>query len=249
MQNEQLQFRLQSQPNLSVNNGDSFNLSNISIPNDNESMFCSRTQQIQEDYFEQTTHSAKMKRASTLNEADCLISGEQSLDVSNSETPIVVKLRSKSFKNQLTSKLSYDSASKKYSNSFQNSGNRQFRPVSEMFDFNLNERDFGLNSPNYMTRSVIMYDETQNTQSLNEAGERVGDKYGGLNSSSASHLDMHHNEDPMTKSVPCMVLKPSSKSKSIETSSSDAATNDNEKLNSLSSSSLSINEHSIIMLE
>lgn len=274
MQNEQLQFRLQSQPNLSINNNgnESFDLSNISISNDNSFFNKVHDAENAVDYFDQcqSLSSSNIKRASTMKEprVGYANNGQEIQTYDNSETPIV-KLRSKSFKNQLSQKYSYDSSiianDKKYSNSFHNSNNRQFRPVSETFNFELNEHDF--NEQNYeMTRSDIIYDDENDTHnttySLTDACES-NEKYSNSNSSSTSLLDSN-NDDQMTKSIPCMVLKSrggsGGDSSDKMTSSSESSNynkdyiiNENndceEKFNSLSSSSVSVNEHSVIMLE
>lgn len=263
MQNEQLQFRLQSQPNLSLtNNGnESFNLSNISISNDNSFFNKVYENENAEDYFDQCSSltTSNSKRGPMDRRKIDLKFDNQNHSYDNTETP-VVKLRSKSFKNQLTQKHSHDSSlsnDKKYSNSFHNSNNRQFRPVSETFNFDLNDHDF--NEHNYeMTRSDILYDDndTQDTTcSLTDACES-NEKYSNSNSSSTSLLDSQSNEDQMTKSVPCMVLKTVSSEKMTSSESSNYNSENNfegrsecEKFNSLSSSSISMTDHSVIMLE
>ncbi len=173
----------------------------------------------------------------------------------------MVKLRSKSFKSQLSQKLAYEVSTvehKKYSHSFHNTNGRQFRPVSDAFNFDLNEHDFNAEHAYEMTRSDIIYDEndTHNTTySLTDACES-NEKYSNSNSSSTSLLDSQSTEDnQMTKSVPCMVLKAGSEDKMMTCSDSqgshftDEGRNECEKFNSLSSSSLSVNEHSVILLE
>jgi hypothetical protein len=117
MANEQLQFRLNSHPNLSINtNGDnSFNMSSVSInpyddPND--------------------PNTSKCKRASTANEShnddstcmDNQNSGDH-VDSSNMSPTPPVKLRSKSFKTQ----QSHVEHSNKKSHSGIRSNNQQYR--------------------------------------------------------------------------------------------------------------------------
>ncbi len=75
MQNEQLQFRLQSQPNLSLNqNGnESFNLSDISI---NDNSFFTKVHESENDYIDQcnsltvSAHGATFKRVSTSSKSN-----------------------------------------------------------------------------------------------------------------------------------------------------------------------------------
>lgn len=252
MQNEQLQFRLQSQPNLSLNqNGnESFNLSDISI---NDNSFFNKiheTENNAHDYFDQCNSltTSNFKRVST--------SSKSPYDPQmNTDQAPIVKLRSKSFKAQLCPQPTAD---KKYSNSFHNTSSRQFRPVSDAFNFDLNEHDFNASAHAYeMTRSDIIYDEndTHNTTySLTDACDS-NEKYSNSNSSSTSLLDSQSTEDQMTKSVPCiMVLKADSNEKMTCSESSnfaDDVSSRNEcsdKFNSLSSSSLSVNEHSSVVL-
>ena len=88
MQNEQLQFRLQSHPNLSINtNGDtSFNTSNASI----------------NQYDDHEPNNSKCKRASTMREPSYHDSSMDNqvdqVNVSSISSSQTVKLRSKSFK-------------------------------------------------------------------------------------------------------------------------------------------------------
>lgn len=256
MQNEQLQFRLQSQSNLSLPNNetDLLNLSNISNLNENSFFVKLQENENANEYLENYTSLGvpNTKRPALDHQA-------HSFD--NTETP-VVKLRSKSFKNQLAQKYSYDSRTaneKKYSNSFHNTNNRHFRPVSEAFNFEMNGHEFS--EQNYeMTRSEYDDNETQNTTcSLTDACES-NEKYSNSNSSSTSLLDSQSTEDPMTKSVPCMVLKDGGSSSSSSSSSDKMTSSGNSNYSNkdfladencekfISSSSSSI-EHSVAIVE
>ena len=121
MQNEQLQFRLNSHPNLSINtNGDnSFNISSNSMnPYD--------------DSNEPTT--SRCKRASTAHEshndsacADNHSSGDQADNVS--PTP-PVKLRSKSFKTQQSHPIEH--SNKKSHSGIRCSNQHQYRYIIDL---------------------------------------------------------------------------------------------------------------------
>ena len=254
MQNEQLQFRLQSQPNLSYLNQDgSFNSPSL---NDNSQNF---SKNHEKSNLSMASHS-RLKRASTITESssgngvvgevvdESYAVGDTSLDAT-STTP-VVKLRSKSFKTN--SKANQQQYSIKKHNHLD-----QIRPVSEFYDANTNERDM------FMTRSAIMYEDSVDSMIIGTIGEcgMSGGSGSGINgercassSSSTSHLDINTNqENQMTKSVPCMMLtnegnfkiKNKKMNEPIDTKSNYFLKTDN----SCSSSSLSINENSVILLE
>jgi hypothetical protein len=78
-----------------------------------------------------------------------------------STEPLAVKLRSKSFKNPVTNNVSI-CTTRTINNDNYLDNSKQFRPVSESFDFNISDRDF------YLTRSPIMYENNANENSINE---------------------------------------------------------------------------------
>ncbi len=259
MQNEQLQFRLQSHSNLSLAANDhetSFNLSNISISNDN-SFFSKLTNDQNSHEFNNPSYYEQYQSLSTTTTTTTASTS----DTSN-ETP-VVKLRSKSCKSQ----LSYEPVGRSGKNknpysSFHHSpatNNRQFRPVSDNFNFELSEEhDFSSGLHNFeMTRSEYNDDnltDTHNTTcSLTDALDS-NDKYSNNNSncSSTSLLDSQcADEGQMTKSMACMALKNGSNvsnSSASDSSSSDKMTSSensnyshfDDKLASMSASSISV---------
>lgn len=250
MQNEQLQFRLQSQPNLSLtNNNESFDLSNISM-NDNSFFNKVHENDNMSAYYDHCASISSAKRSMTMKETK--ISNYSEVQTA------VVKLRSKSFKAPLMAKHSYDSSlasEKKYSMSFHDN-NRQFRPVSENFDFDLRDHEF--NTDYEMTRSDILYEDndtdTQNTNSLTDGCSN--EKYSHSNSSSTSLLDSQSTEDQMTKSVPCMVLKrnhddqmTSSESSNYNKDFLSEQNNVCDNFNSVGTSSNSMHDHSVVILD
>ncbi len=256
MQNEQLQFRLQSHSNLSLAVNDhenSFNLSNISISNDN-SFFSKLSHEqhlhdLNPSYYEQY-----QSLATTMPPA--------SIDATNNETP-VVKLRSKSCKSQLSyDPIGRNAKTQKNFHSFHHSpgtNSRQFRPVSDTFNFELNEEhDFRNGLYNFeMTRSEYNDDDltdTHNTTcSLTDALESNG-KFSDNNSncSSTSLLDSQGPEDgQIVKSIACMALKNGSNASNCsasDSSSSEKMTNSensncshfDDKLASISGSSITM---------
>lgn len=142
MQNEELQFRLQSQPNLSQLNNDTLN---------------SESDQSTDKSYENLPK-IKLTRSSTIGyhpdgktietDRDIIQSSLTSMHYENYENQINnsgVKLRSKSFK----------ANSNRNNKMFSSYHPGQFRPVSENFDFSINERDI------YMTRSAVMYDSSE----------------------------------------------------------------------------------------
>lgn len=209
MQNEQLQFRLQSQPNLSLSNNDnsytSENVSPIGVDQYTEPV---------PQTFENTK--AKLTRASTLGCHSFGIQNEvnsASLEpqLSHESQVACVKLRSKSFKAHATSKSS-ELNKKLFSSYHQNMSHNQFRPVSENFDFDLTDRDV------YMTRSVIMYDSNQASNYLannNDYECLVNDIATGFeamiesandacNSTSSSNSHLGSNQSDIAQSTPCI---------------------------------------------
>lgn len=224
MQNEQLQFRLQSQPNLSANNNNDSLLLNItdnhiSTPNHEQN---------------QTSPVPKMRvtRASTLNSSFDNNPAINSCPTSSDHdtTSLPVKLRSKSFK---TPSLAHN-----------NIISEQFRPVSENFDFNLNDRDL------YMTRSVIVYDSSPNHHLHNEYETEFDLVCNNESScSSNSHLDQN-NQSPLSsescmKNLEDQTLNYGNPTQTIE----EKRVQDQLEENSMSNSIMSINEQSIIMLD
>lgn len=211
MANEQLQFRLQSQPNLSLTNIDySFNSQNTSNTIDQLDQ--------QEHQTESDNPKLKLTRASTLTFHS--YNSQNSPSVSPTETQAsnsltqsslssmthelsssTVKLRSKSFKTHPS--RSSDANKKLFSSYHQNVTHRaeQFRPVSESFDFNSNDRDA------FMTRSVIMYDSNQSSLMNNNDFECLqndvtneADCVSSIDAcdsttSSNSHLESNHEGD------------------------------------------------------
>lgn len=187
MANEQLQFRLQSQPNLSQatslngaqagGNGNSdlsFTSLNMSPCLNNNNY---EDQQYQTPSLENEKNYASMVTSTSLlqkkrhdenndeSEMD-FIDGGSSLDPS----PAVVKLRSKSFKTPVGTSSSSATSSRNNNNNNNRNHNfhMQFRPVSESFDFNINERDM------FMTRSAVMYggdDDSLHMSDLNGGGQ------------------------------------------------------------------------------
>ena len=204
MQNEQLQFRLQSQPNLSLNathsnnanNSLLFAASNVSMVAETEAATSvdddsSPTDQVlgdEQSCFEIRTRNQKTKLtrgASSLSSqsyevdiADLVNKNSAFVDNVVNDGVDTSRLRSKSLKMQLglTKKNSFNGVpsdgviidpvkNKKLFSSYHQpscsssySFNKQFRPVSEHFDFNINDRDI------YMTRSVIVYDSQSGNQ-------------------------------------------------------------------------------------
>lgn len=148
MQNEELQFRLQSQPNLNQLNNDTLN---------------SESDQSTDKSYENLAK-IKLTRSSTIgyhpncksmdSDRDIVQSSLTSIHHDNQVTNSAVKLRSKSFK----------ANSNRNNKMFSSYHPAQFRPVSENFDFSINERDI------YMTRSVVMY-ESNDANYLNRDNE------------------------------------------------------------------------------
>lgn len=148
MQNEELQFRLQSQPNLSQLNNDN-----------------SESDQSTDKSYENIAN-IKLTRSSTISyhpnnntietERDIIQSSLTSIQYENQMNNSGVKLRSKSFK----------ANSNRNNKMYSSYHSAQFRPVSENFDFSINERDV------YMTRSAVMYDSID-TSYINRNNEFV----------------------------------------------------------------------------
>ena len=281
MANEQLQFRLQSNPNLSINNSQNLDttlnnslfLSNQN--NDDEHLVNKLEEEIAKQNNQESPACSKIKltRASTVctdksteNNAnvDELVEHYLRQPIYNSTPPCsnsTVKLRSKS---HLTTKYSYDSSS--LTNQSLNKLNiekHQFRPVSESFDFNINNDDLDQNV--YMTRSVIMYDD-QNRSKNNNDYDCLIDDYntmdcissgaeqgcvggGGSTSSSTSHLDSTSNNDDLNgfKSVPCIQLN--NNSLKLDDSKNDE---EDDKIVEINNTNNDINEKSkldVILLD
>lgn len=213
MQNEQLQFRLQSHPNLSISTTAdlSFTSMNISMNQSDKTVNDDSLNNNDSSEFLKTYESSPIsKRHNDKSDNRCTTLPH------NSTTISTVKLRSKSFKIPLVSSQSTDSTSTKdYFDCFPYANNnQQFRPVSEAFEYNINtgnERDL------YMTRSVIMYNNSSSSSNdsstkcnnnnimcnnsdkkyLNtDYGSLMGDLLGGNGSSSADT-----NDDVMVNSM------------------------------------------------
>jgi hypothetical protein len=193
MHNEQLQFRLQSTTSASLNatcnsniNDSLFNSPNVSlVAEEAAAASSSDLQPIKTDagYFEIRTRNQKTK----LTRAATLSSQSYELDIKPDTTDTTKKesttsaetcrLRSKSLKGQVDlggaqKKAQLSTRSDKLFSSFHqaatsssSSFGQQFRPVSEHFDFNINDRDV------YMTRSVNVYERSSSVshQEANEA--------------------------------------------------------------------------------
>lgn len=270
MQNEQLQFRLQSHPNLSIhpNGENSFNTSNTSfLPYDEQ----------QQD----PCASHKCKRASTMRDSsylnDCCLEQttiDHQSSATSSPTP-PVKLRSKSFKTQQSA---IETSNKK--SSYSRQYNHNYRPVSEMYDINLNDRDTLMTrSYTTATNNQITNANVNNEDNLDQTIDITNEMnsarcVSSSSSSSISHLDINsHVEDQMTKSC-CMLKEGANDNESGEQSMNslikdslnanssknyftkmnnnnmNSINNNNNNDNSLSSSSsVSINENSVIILD
>jgi hypothetical protein len=223
MANEQLQFRLQSHPNLSSNQDSLLNSSSYASFSD-ENKDSIETTKPHHQYQPQPRHA----RASTMHPSSVTSSEDsEEINLISSQAP-QVKLRSKSFKSQNLPNKTSDS-NKSINKSLHNNlgyQNNKFRPVSDTFNFNLNDQNIN------MTKSFnVMYDKHNNSSSSNDNYfdldrneencnkltlddcDECNDESGGSSSSlkSSSILDANFDcikdEDQMTKSVPCMVLK------------------------------------------
>jgi hypothetical protein len=179
MANEQLQFRLQSHPNLSSNQDTSLNSSSFvsfseETPKDTKNTIAKQQLQLEK---QQPRHT----RAYTLHPSSAMTtSSEDSADSisvnGQSPQPPPVKLRSKSFKSQYhtttttTTTITNDSSSSNPSNSMNKSlystlnyQKNQFRPISDTFNFNLDDQNVN------MTKSFnVMYDKHNNSSSSND---------------------------------------------------------------------------------
>ena len=238
MANEQLQFRLQSHPNLSANQDTSLNSSSyVSFSDENKDNHDTAKQ----DYSQQQHQQPRHARAYTLHPSSATSSEDSADSISIvSPQPPPVKLRSKSFKNQnMQNKTSeMTSSMNKSLYSTRQYQTNQFRPVSDNFNFNINDQNIN------MTKSFnVMYDKHNNSSSSNDnyfeglvsdldrneencikikidANEESSGSSTSLKSSSIINTNYHIKEDQMTKSVPCMVLK-NSNNTHMETEFSD----------------------------
>jgi len=235
MANEQLQFRLQSHPNLSSNQDSILNSSSYASFSDEnkDSSDTTKSQYQYQQKQQQQQQQPRHARAYTMHPSS-VTSSEDSEEISVvSPQPPPVKLRSKSFKNQNTSiKTSENNSSmnKSLYNTLSYQKN-QFRPVSDTFNFNLNDQNIN------MTKSFnVMYDKHNNSSSSNdnyfdnlasdlernedncnkltnddcdEGNDESEGSSSSLKSSSIldANFDCIKDEDQMTKSVPCMDLK------------------------------------------
>lgn len=195
MQNEQLQFRLQSHPNLSANNDSLLTTSNfdttLNTPNKLDSAQCSSS-------MAKPRTKTMIETTTTPNNVP---SGTDELPQTTSNS-LPVKLRSKSFKTT--------------SSTCQNNSlfAEQFRPVSENFDFDdenpsshagaggVSSRDF------LMTRSVIVCDSTSSSSSshrgVGEDDELMVDGNNMESSSCSSNSHMDQNNQSPVSSESCM---------------------------------------------
>jgi hypothetical protein len=220
MANEQLQFRLQSHPNLSSNQDSLLNSSSYASFSDENKESSDTIKPQNQQNHQQPRHA----RAYTLHPSS-VTSSEDSEEISViSPQPPPVKLRSKSFKTQNSSNKTSENNKSPYNTV--NYHKNQFRPVSDTFNFNLNNQNI------IMTKSFnVMYDKHNNSSSSNDNYfdnlpnedncikltvddcDEVNDESEGSSSSlkSSSILDVNFesikDEDQMTKSVPCMNLK------------------------------------------
>ncbi|RNA30278.1 titin -like protein [Brachionus plicatilis] len=195
MQNEELQFRLQSQPNLNQLNNDTLN---------------SESDQSSDKSYENFPN-FKLTRSSTVDyhpncksmDTNIIQTSLSTLTHDNQITNSGVKLRSKSFK-------ANSNRSNKMFNSYHPA---QFRPVSENFDFSINERDI------YMTRSAVMYSsndanylnrdneyDTLVTGAGDMTAECVSSNDGcDSTSSSNSHLEKNSENETYSNPITCPV--------------------------------------------
>ena len=237
MANEQLQFRLQSHPNLSSNPDTSLNSSSyISFSEENRDQPGSMQQQQQQQQNQQPRHTRAFTLHTSASNGDSITNTikDASSGGQTGTQPPPVKLRSKSFKNPTmsnkTSEASTNSMNQSLFSTLNYASSSQFRPVSESFNFNLNDQNIN------MTKSFnVMYDKHNNSSSSNEnqfnyfdglAGDLERNEEDCINSTgcdandecgsgstsslkSANLLNANYriSPDQMTKSVPCMVLK------------------------------------------
>jgi hypothetical protein len=280
MANEQLQFRLQSNPNLSVNNSQNLDttlnnsLSLSQQNNDDENLVKKLEEEIAKQNNPESPLCSKIRltRASTIctdkntesnPNVDELVEHYLRQPIYNSTPPCsnsTVKLRSKS---HLSGKYSYDSSSlTNQSLNKLNTDKHQFRPVSESFDFNINNDELDQNV--YMTRSVIMYSDQNRSKNINDydcliddfstmdcisSGAEQGCVGGGSTSSSTSHLDSTSNNDDLNgfKSVPCIQLN--NNSLKLDDSKNDE---EDDKIVEINNTNSNINEKSkldVILLD
>lgn len=259
MQNEQLQFRLQSHPNLSGNDSILLNNNNNSSSNNYESTTSGTPGRLDGAPL----CSSSLTKARTKSTLDS--SAHSSGDTATCSLP--VKLRSKSFKTTSTTKTASSTASSK-----ENGGSllaEQFRPVSENFDYDVDDQPAAASSHGrdhvsdrddfLMTRSVIVYDSSSASSASNpgESGERADEfdmmmlmnNIESSSCSSNSHLDQNPNQSPVSsesclKSLEERTINYAGRARHSP-DHHDAGAADN----SMSASIVSINEPSIIILD
>jgi DNA repair exonuclease SbcCD ATPase subunit len=246
MQNEQLQFRLQSHPNLSINGLDSFNASNSSISQYDEQMA---------SYIDQNLTTSKCKRSSTMREPSsstnesCMDSAaEDQVNALISSPKPPVKLRSKSFKTQQSCNL--EQKNKKISLRSNFRPQSEYRP--EMYEVNIIDRDTlmtrSYTATSTSSRHIVIDSNEDNLDTTIDISNDANSArcVSSSSSSSISHLDNHDDQNQMIKSC----------SNGLKVNDNESAKlNDEKNLkkfinndNSLSSSS-SINDNSVICLD
>jgi hypothetical protein len=270
MHNEQLQFRLQSNNSTISNINDSlFNSPNVSLVAESPSEHSSAHAPLRTDegHFEIRTRNQKTK----LTRAATLSSQSYELDIkpeeAKKETVVTTsidacRLRSKSLKAQvdLSGKKPGSSArnqNEKLFSSFHQPGstsssssfNQQFRPVSEHFDFNIDDREI------YMTRSVNIYERSSSVnQDENSEAAFLSqfEEYDSMIESSTTNPCLERN---LTESVTKLNEKEQTQNESGTTDANDETKMMEEENGSVSSNSsismsnANVNNQSVVFVE